>query len=130
MKWGLPADQYLENNPERPHVTLLVLLPAEDFRGHLLGCTCLGGQDFPGALIDLGQPEINELHFPVFLVDGHEVLGFEVSVDNVALVALVDCPDHLVEHIPAVVLTQLAHTADPFEQLSPVEQLHDEEETL
>jgi len=108
----------------------VVLLPRQNFRRYLLGGPCLSREDVGSHVEVLGEAEVYQLDLPAVLLDGHEVLGLQVSVDNVALVALVERPHNVVEHLLAHLLVQLALLHNPVKEFPSPEHFHDELEAL
>ena len=104
------GDHLIEDAPERPDVRLLVVrLLLADFGREVVGRADGGLRAVVGVLEHAGNSEVTDLNLSVLR---HEnVLGLEVSVQNLAVVDVLDCQRHLHKPVQNLVL-RVAHLQD------------------
>jgi hypothetical protein len=78
--------------------------------------------------IGVAEPEVND--FDVLVVIKQEILGLQVSVDNVQLVDILNAGVYLLEKLAGLVLLQTSVCYDIVEELTSTGVLHDEVQLL
>lgn len=121
----LSGRQHEQNDAEGPYVAALIVAALEDLGRDVVGSADQGvlalllHQLLPQIFVPLeGQSEVDEHEVQGLVVDQQEVLGLEVAVHNLVLVAVVDDADHLREERPSVGLREVALPLQPAEQLA------------
>ena len=109
-----------------PDVALLVVVLVEDFRCDVVRRAELLVEVAVG-IVDEGRAEINDLDLVVLLVLlEQDILGFQVAVHNVPLVAVVDAGEDLFHEDGTVTLAKFAALEDLIEELATLADLGNE----
>jgi len=99
----------------RPNVAAVVLVALQHLWGCVVRSAGLRGENIIFFLLVFGQAEVDHFDVPGFLVNCHEVFGFEVAVHDVLLVAVVERAHDADEDLAAHVLVELALVHYAFE---------------
>lgn len=118
------GDQHVEDDSERPDVTLVLVVLVYDLWSHEVR----GASDFVHALASLfGQAKVDELDFTQTII--HNVLGLYVSVHDVHRVAMLQRSKTFLNHVRCnflrVLLALLLQRVEAVEKLSTRAVLHD-----
>ena len=109
-----------------PDIALGVVVLVQNLWGDVVGCTEFLVEVFVG-VVDEGGTEIDDLDGIEFLVLLEQnVLGLEISVHNVVLMAVIDAREDLLHKHSAVSLGELASLQDLVEELSSFADFGDE----
>ena len=84
--------QGVEEHTQRPKIGLLTIATFEHLRSHVVWSAC-DGRQVSVVGCSFRETEINELHF-VILGD-HDIVGFDISMDNVLRMTMVDSIEKL-----------------------------------
>ena len=109
-----------------PDVALMVVVLVENLGGDVVGRAQLLVKVTVG-VVDKGSAEVDDLDLIELLVLlEQDILGLQVTVDDVGLVAVVDAGEHLLHEDGTVSLAELATLQDLVEELSALADLGDE----
>ena len=109
-----------------PDVALMVVVLVENLGGDVVGRAQLLVKVTVG-VVDKGSAEVDDLDLIELLVLlEQDILGLQVTVDDVGLVAVVDAGEHLLHEDGTVSLAELAALQDLVEELSTFADLGDE----
>lgn len=120
VKRWVSAEQDIQDHSATPKVTLVIIVLLENFRGDVVRSTVLL-RHFLAWNVRSRRSEID--NGDARLVAGavkEQILGLEISVNNVATVAVVDRRKYLLDDVGCVLLAEILFLSDLFEKFSSI----------
>ena len=114
----------------RPNVALLVVVLVEDLGSDVVRSAELLVEVAVG-VVDEGCAEVDDLNLvELFVLLEQDVLGLQVAMHDVGLVAVVDAGEHLLHKDGSIALAELTTLQDLIEEFTALANLSDEVVTL
>jgi len=104
----------------------VVIALVENLRGNIVGSAELLVKVTVG-IVDEGSTEIDDLNLvELFVLLKQDILGFEIAMHDVGLMAIVDAAENLLHEDGSITLAELAALKDLVEELTALADLRNE----
>jgi len=107
VEWGFSAKEDEHDHSQTPQITLRSIVSSQNFWRDVVNCTESFCQLLRGVK-DLAGSEVYNFDWQVvrLLFFKQDVLWLEISVNNIMLVAVVDCRKHLLHYLCSIILRE------------------------
>jgi hypothetical protein len=129
LKRRVSTEEHIKDDAETPHVTFLPVLALQHFGGHVVGRPdhCVHLFSLGHSLVPLREAEVDQLHLRQFSLVSHQVVfGLQVPMDDLLIVQVLHCAEHLGHQRRSVVLVEFGISNDAIKKFTTRAILHDD----
>mmetsp|Transcript_22413 Transcript_22413/g.19338 ORF Transcript_22413/g.19338 Transcript_22413/m.19338 type:complete len:207 (-) Transcript_22413:392-1012(-) len=120
----------VEDDTARPNVTLFIITTTKDLRGYIIRCTKASFQLIFGVK-DSRSTKINQFNHGSFAwIFQHDILGFQIPMNNVILVAVIYCTKDLMHNVGGFSFGEKLLFSDSVKQFTSCKHFSDNVEIL